>query len=585
MGKRGELLLRARLDTSEAQAGFRSLSLMAIRSAEEQKRSLRGVRDTEIGDMIRTNARARELMQSSLNEKRAFWRREESEQRAHFRRMDAEQPPKRSKFLAQTGGMSGMGNIVAPIASAAVARATFDYLNEAADKATALGEAVNLTKTIFKEASASVESWAKNTSTAFGQTETQALTAAGLFGNALIQAGEANEESARLAREMTVRATDLASLYNTSVQTALEAIRSGLNGESQPLRQFGVFLSEAEVNASKFAQTLGKVPPNAEKAKAAQDALRVATFRADEAQRRYGANAVQTIQAVARKEKAEQALARAQGQTTRQLTEGEKVRARAHFILERSAVAAGDFAKTSDSAANKQRILTAEVDKLQTKIGEDLLPLKQEFLNFFRDAIPVAESMVQGFHEASDAVGDFIRQIEQADKAEFGSGPGLKRFLDNLRAVKEILSLNWARMVQEKTLEGKTAQINQDVSLFKERKRLLDEFYKLRSEDPNNPRVGELNRTIFDKDVYARLEAYGVDTVRRDNPGEDYAMLDHAIVESTKRQTEAMAALKKSTDAAKAEANKVPPPAPKPNPAPEPPPPGNGNGDTGSTLR
>lgn len=581
MAKRRELLLRATMDTRHAQAGFRSLGEMAVKSAAEQKKAFLGARDAELTAAIRTGAHVRSVWQTNYRERQTLWKKEEREYAAHVRKMDAVQPSRKSETLNRfQSAAGGLGSVAAPLVTAAAAQATFNYLNEATEKATALGEAVNLTKVIFKDSAASVEAWAKANATAMGQTETQVLTATGLYGNALIQAGVANAESARIAQEMTSRASDLASLYNTDLKTALEALQSGLNGESQPLRQFGVFMSEAEINASKFAQGLAKVPPSAEKVKATQDALRIATFKADEAQRKYGANAVQTIAAVARREKAEQALSRATGQTTRQLTEGEKVRARAQFILERSTQAAGDFAKTSDSAANKQRILTAEIDKLQTKIGQDLLPLKQEFLNFFKDMIPVAGQVVEGFHMAGGAIEDFIAQVERADEKEFGAGPGLKRFLDNLRAVKEILSLNWGRMLQEKTEQGKAATIKQDVSLFKERRAKLDEFYKLRSEDPNNPRVAELNRTIFDDDLYKRAQGYGVDTVRRGLPGEDYAILDHAIAESAKRDKAAMAALKKGTDAAKAAAKAVPTPAPEPEPKPTPAP--TGGASTGS---
>src|SRR3546814_3222598 len=44
-------------------------------------------------------------------------------------------------------------------------------------------------------------------------------------------------------------AQDLVSFYNVDTETAIQKLRSGLSGESEPLRDFGVFLTEANVKA------------------------------------------------------------------------------------------------------------------------------------------------------------------------------------------------------------------------------------------------------------------------------------------------------------------------------------------------
>jgi hypothetical protein len=48
---------------------------------------------------------------------------------------------------------------------------------------------------------------------------------------------------------MAMLAADASSFYNVPLDVALEKIRSGLSGEAEPLRAFGVFLSDAAMKA------------------------------------------------------------------------------------------------------------------------------------------------------------------------------------------------------------------------------------------------------------------------------------------------------------------------------------------------
>ena len=59
----------------------------------------------------------------------------------------------------------------------------------------------------------------------------------------------------------------MASVFNTSVPVALEAIQAGLRGEADPLERFGVGMSDAAVKAK--AMALG--PAKTEKGLTAQD--------------------------------------------------------------------------------------------------------------------------------------------------------------------------------------------------------------------------------------------------------------------------------------------------------------------------
>jgi hypothetical protein len=71
-----------------------------------------------------------------------------------------------------------------------------------------------------------------------------------------------------------------------------------------------------------------------------------------------------------------------------QLTEESKVLARYQLILEQTTIQQGDFARTSDGAANQQRILAAEIENSKAAIGVGLLPAYQGLLSAL---IPLAD--------------------------------------------------------------------------------------------------------------------------------------------------------------------------------------------------
>src|SRR3546814_8984316 len=56
-------------------------------------------------------------------------------------------------------------------------------------------------------------------------------------------------KAAEMSQIFAQLAQDLGSFYNVDTETAIQKLRSGLSGESEPLRDFGVFLTEANVKA------------------------------------------------------------------------------------------------------------------------------------------------------------------------------------------------------------------------------------------------------------------------------------------------------------------------------------------------
>lgn len=217
------------------------------------------------------------------------------------------------------------------------AGAALNQINAAVNVASNLNEQMARSNVVFGSAADAVVAWSETTAEAMGIAQDEALAAAGTFGAMFAQAGQGATQAARLSQQMVTLASDLASFNNTGIEETLVAIRSGLSGEIEPLRRFQVFLTEAAVSQRAMADT-GK-------------------------------------------------------DNVAQLTQGEKILARYNLILEQTGRQQGDYARTSESLANTQRRLSAQVRDLQADIGGALLPAVANMANVLSDAVAVTSEL------------------------------------------------------------------------------------------------------------------------------------------------------------------------------------------------
>jgi len=192
---------------------------------------------------------------------------------------------------------------------------------KAVDAASDLNEQQNKAMVVFGKSGKTIVAWSRTLAESFGLSSRAALEAAGTFGNMLVPMGFSRKQAASMSKTLVQLAGDLASFNNASPEETLDALRSGLAGESEPLRKFGVFLSDARLKQEALKQGLysGKGALDAHAKAAATMAL----------------------------------------------------------IMRDTADAQGDFARTSDSAANAQRVQAAETENLTASLGQGLLPYYQ----------------------------------------------------------------------------------------------------------------------------------------------------------------------------------------------------------------
>lgn len=202
---------------------------------------------------------------------------------------------------------------------------------DAVEAASNLQEVQNVVDTTFGEYAGKIDSWAKSAAANFGLTETQAKKFTSTLGAMAKSAGLAGPEIVTMSTDLAGLAADMASFYNLDFDTAFQKIRSGISGQTMPLKELGINMSEAALNAFALQQGLTK--------------------------------------------------------TFSQMSQGEQIMLRYQYIMQATSDAQGDFARTSDGFANSMRLLETNIESLKTKLGEVLLPVVGEVVGAINDMV------------------------------------------------------------------------------------------------------------------------------------------------------------------------------------------------------
>jgi hypothetical protein len=219
-----------------------------------------------------------------------------------------------------TTAQGSLKSLVGSYATVGVASGLLiDGIKSSITAASNLQETVSKNKVIFGDSAKSVEDFAKTAASTFGQSQQQALDAAGTFAIFGKAAGLGAQELVNFSTDFTVLASDIASFSNTSPEEAITAIGAALRGEAEPIRKYGVLLNDATLKQR--ASTLGIY------------------------------------------------------EGTGALTSQQKILATQAEIIAQTSDAQGDFERTSGGLANKTRTLNAEYKNLSATIGAQLLPV------------------------------------------------------------------------------------------------------------------------------------------------------------------------------------------------------------------
>lgn len=200
-----------------------------------------------------------------------------------------------------------------------------DFAAESIEVASSLAEVQNVVDVTFADDSSQIDRWSQKANRSFGLTELQAKKYTSTLGAMMKSSGLAGDAVTEMSVELAGLAADMASFYNLDYDQAFEKIRSGISGETEPLKQLGINMSVANLEAYAMSKGITKAYES--------------------------------------------------------MSQAEQVQLRYNYLMQATADAQGDFARTSDSYANSIRTLEGNVETLKGKLGTIMIPLLQEAAN------------------------------------------------------------------------------------------------------------------------------------------------------------------------------------------------------------
>lgn len=210
-----------------------------------------------------------------------------------------------------------------------------------------LAEVQNVVDVTFGSMSESVNEFARTAIRQFGLSETSAKQYTSTIGAMLKSMGLMADEVKEMSITLAGLAGDIASFYNLSGDDAFAKIRSGISGETEPLKQLGINMSVANMEAFALSQGI-KTAYN-------------------------------------------------------EMTQAQQVTLRYNYLLSVTKDAQGDFARTSGGWANQVRILSESFNSVKASIGQGLINVLTpviQLLNIFVSKLQYAADLFKSFTTA-----------------------------------------------------------------------------------------------------------------------------------------------------------------------------------------
>jgi hypothetical protein len=285
---------------------------------------------------------------------------------------------KTGKQTKQMGlGTVTAGNLMAT-AYAEVAQRAVQVLKQTRDLAFSVEETGSKFRTVLADGVGQANRFLEENARLMGITTTEGQEYVSTSVQIAKGLGLQEDAAVDFGLEWTKLAGDFQSFFNVPFEEGFGAIRSGLVGETEPLKRFGIVIREAEV--------------------------------------------------------AERALLETGKEHTDQLTEAEKVQARYNLIVEQAGVAVGDLERTQQSAANQTRRMQAAYREIAEQLSSKTLPVWE---NMAVAGLGVAEAVLAMLEPTNQISRSYRQAATQVETFRENSLPLLDQY-DTLTSKTEL---------------------------------------------------------------------------------------------------------------------------------------------------
>lgn len=237
---------------------------------------------------------------------------------------------KMSKKLKDTGKDLSL-KVTAPIMAAGAAA-----FKMGGDYEQALGKMSQ----VFKTNEDDIKKWADGALNNFGLSKLSATSMVADFGAMFDTFGFKLQETTEMSKGMVERVRDLGAFFNTTSAETSEALNAIFTGNVQPLKRFGVVLTQTALQEYAYAQGIHK--------------------------------------------------------KVSEMTEAEKVQLRYNYVMEKTKAAVGQYAREHDSASTQLENFREIVKEIGVTFGEVIIPIFGPILKGVNTALKFIAGLDQG---------------------------------------------------------------------------------------------------------------------------------------------------------------------------------------------
>lgn len=284
-------------------------------------------------------------------------------------------------------GISNIGTslkgITKLVATAFSVKVIYNFTKACIQAASDLEEVQNVVDVVFGESSEIINNFAKNAVKSLGLSELSAKQYASTMGAMLKSMKLSDKQVLTMSQNLTALAGDMASFYNISGDEAFTKLRAGISGETEPLKQLGINLNVANLEAYALSKGIDK------------------SFNS--------------------------------------MSQAEQAIIRYNYLLDVTKDAQGDFSRTSGNWANQVRVLSEQWNTFKSVLGSSfiqvLTPIIQA-LNKIMEKLILAGKYFQRFVYMLTGVKP---ETNGATKAVGGLGGSLDDATDKAKKTKKAL--------------------------------------------------------------------------------------------------------------------------------------------------
>lgn len=257
-----------------------------------------------------------------------------------------------------------------------------DFSKQAIQLGSDVAEVQNVVDVAFGDMSSAVDEFAQNAITNFGMSELAAKRTASTYMAMASNMGLSKADAAEMSLTLTGLTGDVASFYNISQELADIKLKSVFTGETETLKDLGIVMTQANLEAFALSQGITK-----------------------------------SISA---------------------MSQAELVTLRYNFVLDQLSLASGDFIRTQDSWANQTRILSMQWEQFMSIIGQALIQVLLPVVQVLNRIVAALIDMANAFNAAITAIfGGANTEITQTQDNVGGVSSGIDEAVDNQNALTD----------------------------------------------------------------------------------------------------------------------------------------------------